>query len=378
MRKFFKRFLIVVLIFLAAIAGCIYFSGRTYLFTALTYWFANVDDYTIFKNNTVTTGNPQEWPVSEAYNKVQLPDSLRLELEKWQSLGLVVIHKDSLLYEQYWKGYSDSSWSGSFSVAKSIVSILIGTAIQDGLIESVLDPVGKYLPEWNEGEKANVRIKDLLTMSSGTNWNESYKNPLSVTTEAYYGTDLEKTIGRLKMVDKPGTKFIYKSGDTQILGFILTKVTGKSLAALAAEKLWHPLGAQHPALWSIDKVGGHEKAYCCFNTNARDFARIGQLMLDSGVWNGQRIIPEQYYLESIRPSYIPDEEQLDCDYYGYQWWIYPKVAGVFYARGILGQFIIVIPQKDMVIVRLGEKMGDIYRYHTPELVQELVQWGMNL
>lgn len=378
MLKFLKRLSISLLILIVLLVSAIFISGKTHLFTALTYWYANVDDYKIFKNNTVTTDIPQPWPVSEQLNQKKAPDSLIKKLETYQTNALVVIQNDSLLYEQYWNGYNDSSWSGSFSVAKSIVSILIGTAIQDGLIDSENDLVGKYLPDWSTGDRATVTIKDLLTMSSGTDWSESYSSPLSITTEAYYGTDLEKTMSRLKIVDKPGTKFIYKSGDTQILGFILNKVTGKSLAALAAEKLWKPLGAEYPALWSIDQQGGHEKAYCCFNSNAKDFARIGQLMLDSGMWKGQQILPREYYLASISPSNILDVDNEPCNYYGYQWWIYPKYPQIFYARGILGQFIIVIPEKDMVIVRLGENYGEIHSDHTPDLVQSLVEWGLNL
>ncbi len=378
MKRILIRSAVVILIFLALLAGAIAVSGRTYLFTALTYWFADVDDYKIFTNNTVTSGTTEEWPLSSGYNQDNLSPTLEATLNELQSLALVVIKSDSIVYEQYWKGYSDSSYSGSFSIAKSIVGLLVGAAIQDGLIESELDPVGKYLPEWAEGDRAAVRIVDLLTMSSGTNWNESYKNPLSVTTEAYYGTDLEKTIARLKIVDQPGTRYIYKSGDTQILGFLIEKVTDKSLSTYASEKLWHPLGARYAALWSTDHVGGHEKAYCCFNTNARDFARIGQLMLDSGEWKGNRIIPQDYYEKSITANNIPDEAGKPCNYYGYQWWIYPPRPQIFYARGILGQYIIVIPENDMVIVRLGEKKGPILQYQTPTEVEQLIEWGLRL
>jgi CubicO group peptidase (beta-lactamase class C family) len=152
------------------------------------------------------------------------------------------------------------------------------------------DPVGKYIPEFNEGEKAKVKIIHLLTMSSGSDWDESYSNPLSTTTELYYGSDVYKTATGVKIIKEPGTYHDYKSGDSQLLGLILEKVTGKSLSEYASEKLWKPLGAEHPAKWSTDKKNGHTKSYCCFNSNARDFARIGQLMLDSGKWKGSEII----------------------------------------------------------------------------------------
>src|SRR5690606_33587242 len=138
-----------------------------------------------------------------------------------------------LLHEQYWDGYSEESLSNSFSVAKSIVSILVGIALQEGALQSIDQPVGDYLPEFKEGAKANITIKHLLWMSSGLNWDESYGNPLSVTTEAYYGSDLKKVVRRLEAVEKPGQQFEYKSGDTQVLGFVLEAATGKSLADYA-------------------------------------------------------------------------------------------------------------------------------------------------
>ena len=138
-------------------------------------------------------------------------------------------------------------------MAKSITSILIGVALKEGKIKSLEEPVGNYLPEFKEGDKAAVRIIDVLTMSSGTDWNESYWNLFSVTSEIYYGTDAYATATSVKMKDKPGTVHSYKSGDTQLLGLILEKATGQSLSDYAAEKLWKPLGAEHPALWSTDK-----------------------------------------------------------------------------------------------------------------------------
>jgi CubicO group peptidase (beta-lactamase class C family) len=238
--------------------------------------------------------------------------------------------------------------------------------------------VGNYLPEFAAGEKATVKIIDLLTMSSGSNWDESYANPFSVTTQAYYGSDIYKVATGVKIIRPPGTLHSYKSGDTQLLGLIIEKATGKSLSAYAAEKLWHPMGAEHPALWSTDHTGGHEKAYCCFNSNVRDFARLGQLMLDSGRWKGHEIIPMDYYKASITPCKIPDETGQPCQYYGYQWWIIPSEQQIFYARGILGQYIVVIPSKKMVVVRLGKKRSPVRINGAPAEVDALIRWAKGL
>jgi CubicO group peptidase (beta-lactamase class C family) len=378
MKKFLRGFLYTILTILALFSLFAVVTGRTYLFKAVWYNFADIDDYKVFDNNTVTTGQPQAWNISANYNTATVPAKLKQLLDELSSVAVVVIKNDSLLFEQYWQGYSDSSLSASFSVAKSITSLLIGCALKDGNIKSLEEPVGTYIPAFKQGEKAKVRIVDLLTMSSGSDWDESYANPLSVTTELYYGGDVYKTATGVKIIDPPGTVHLYKSGDTQLLGLIVEKATGKSLSVYATEKLWKPLGAQHPALWSTDQTGGHEKAYCCFNSNARDFAKIGQLMLDSGRWKGAEIIPADYYLKSVSPCGLPDRYGNACDYYGYQWWIVPRSDGIFYARGILGQYIVVMPEQRMVIVRLGKKRSSRPVNGAPEEVDALIQWGKNL
>ena len=372
LRKLFIFIIAIVLVFTAFAL----ISGRTYLFKAVMYNFANIDDYEKFINHTVKSGIAKPWKVATNYNKTALPDSLAGLMEDLSSVGLLLIKNDSIQSEKYWDGYSDSSLSGSFSMAKSITSLLIGVAIKEGKIKSVQQPVSDFIPEFKVGEKARVKIIDLLTMSSGSDWDESYINPLSVTTALYYGSDVYKTATAVNIIHQPGTLHSYKSGDTKLLGLLLEKATGQTLSDYAAEKLWQPLGAQHPALWSVDHENGHEKAYCCFNSNTRDFARIGKLMLDSGKINGQALIDSQYYAQSIKACGIVDVKGKACDYYGWQWWIDPEHPEIFYARGILGQYIIVIPSRKVIIVRLGKKTS-LNRVHTvPKEVRYLINWGL--
>lgn len=377
MKKYNKRVIKYVIISLCIISILPLLIGKNYLYKAIRYNFADIDDYRIFDNRTVNTAKPEPWKFSSDYGSVQLPDSLEQYLTQLQSVGVALIQNRELVLEKYWDGYSDSSLSNSFSVAKSITGILTGAAIRDGYIRSVNDPAGKYLSSFAEGEKSKVTIKDLLTMSSGSNWNESYTNPLSETTELYYGRDVFATANRVKIIHTPGTLHEYKSGDTQLLGLIVEKATGKTLSEYAAEKLWKPLGAEHPALWSIDRPDGDEKAYCCFNTNARDFARIGQFMLDSGRINGIPVIDSVYFIQSVTPCLITDANNEPCNYYGYQWWILPDRQDIFYARGILGQYIICIPQRNMVIVRLGKKRDEKIN-EVPAEVYRLVNWAESL
>jgi CubicO group peptidase (beta-lactamase class C family) len=378
MKKFIRAIVFVLLLIIVVFSAYAVISGKTFLFEAVWYNFANIDDYKKFTNNTVVTGEAQPWDLHADYNKNPLPAELKKMLEDLETIAVVAIKNDSIIQEYYWDGYSDSSLSGSFSMAKSITSLLIGAAIKEGKIQSIEEPVGNYLPEFKTGDKAKVRIVDLLTMSSGSNWDESYANPLSVTTELYYGHNAYKVAAGVSIVHPPGTRHSYKSGDTQLLGLILEKATGKSLSAYASEKLWQPMGAEHAALWSTDRIGGSEKAYCCFNSNARDFARLGRLMLDSGRWKGNEIIPRDYYLQSIKPCMIPDDKGERCTYYGYQWWIVPSRPEIFYARGILGQYVIVIPSKKTVIVRLGKKRSEKRIDNAPAEVDALIRWGSGL
>lgn len=368
------RYIFIALILIAIFPLII---GKSYIYKAILYNFADIDDYKIFDNNTVAApANAIPWPHADDFTK-EIPDDLNTYLESIRSAALVVVQNGKIKVEKYWLDYNDSSIVNSFSMAKSVTSLLIGIAIKEGKISSVEDAVGKYLPEFATGEKAKLKIVHLLTMSSGSNWDESYANPLSVTTEAYYGSDLYRVATSVDIVKEPGSLFFYKSGDTQLLGLVLEKATGKSMSEYASEKLWKPLGAEHPALWSVDKAGGSEKAYCCFNSNARDFARLGQLMLDSGRINGKPVLDSAYFSASIKPCNIPNDSGQPANNYGYQWWLIPEDPGVFYARGILGQYIICIPEKNMVIVRLGEKRDEKVN-DIPLEVPRLIKWGKGL
>ena len=378
MQKLLKRVGFTLLTLLIILVASIFISGKTYLFKAAWYYTADVDDYKIFENNIVKNGPSQPWIRSANYNQIIYPDELDKKLTQYKTIAIAVIKNDSVLFEKYWPGYSDSSKTASFSVAKSITSLLVGAAIREGKIKSVDQLVGDYIPEFKEGLKAKLTIRHLLTMSSGSNWDESYSNPLSITTEAYYGKDLYKTATSVRITKEPGTYHHYQSGNTQLLGFIVEKATGKSLSDYASEKIWQPVGAEHPALWSIDRKGGHEKAYCCFNSNVRDFARLGQLMLDSGKWNGVAIIDPAYWKASITPCMIKDEYDQPANYYGYQWWILPERQDIFYAWGILGQYVVVIPSKKLVIVRLGEKSAGLRTPNSAEIVYWLTDWANEL
>lgn len=359
LKKIGKWFLIILVVLNIAIIV----SGKTYLYKGIgnTYLKGrsgpSINEYDIFDNREVKAGNGQEWVKAKNYNRITIPSEYEKPFSDMQTVAFVIIKNDSLVHEQYWDGFGADSRSNSFSMAKTFVSMLIGIAIDEGKIKSINQPVSDFLPEFKEGENAKLTINHLLTMSSGINFDEDYKSPFAYPAQAYYGNDLKKLTYKYKVTKEPGKTFEYLSGNTELLGFIIEKATGKTLSEYMSEKLWKPLGAKYTALWSLDHENGMEKAYCCFNSNAPDFARLGKLYLDSGKWNGKQLISMEYVMNSVKPADLIDTEGKQNDKYGYAWWLLPayKNHNIFYARGILGQYIICIPDKKMVIVRLGKK-----------------------
>lgn len=228
-------------------------TGQFYVYKALYYNFEDIDDWEIFPSRKVATENPEELPKHKYYNTQTLKSNYIKWLEDYHSVAFVAIKNDSVIHEKYWKEYGPASVSGSFSMAKSIVSILVGIAVDEGKIKSIDEPVSNYLEGYKEGNKAKLTIQNLLQMSAGFNWEESYANPFSYTTESYYGDDLAALANKLAVVTDPGKTFNYQSCNQIVLQQILEKATGKKLSDYLSEKLWKPLHANHDASWSTDK-----------------------------------------------------------------------------------------------------------------------------
>lgn len=450
-----RRFWIVVAV-LAVLSGVAVFLAmprHDYILPALRYRIPKIDHYPLFGRAVVAAGDPQPWPYAPGVASARIPDSAEAAFAALETTAYLVVKDGEIVLEQYWDGYADTLWSNSFSMAKSVVSLLVGCAIDDGYIQSVNQPVADFLPgAWTWRPEAGsrqravaeasasvgagscvgspvetlvgsdemnatidtaavpLRLRDLLTMSAGFRWNESSASLFSPTTQIYYGGDLEAILNRVRFKERPGLYFEYQSGVTQLLAMVLTRAVGRPLADYASEKLWRPLGAEEDAIWSTDGKGV-EKAFCCFNSNARDFARIGQLILQHGRWNGVPLVDSAYIRAAVTPAdylltydgtgeplprrngfgagisapVVSDPagsaaelaavepaasesgsgelhglaDQNHCTYYGYQFWI-AELRGhtMPYCRGILGQYIIVIPDENMVVVRLGRARSD--------------------
>ncbi len=358
--KFFKKLFVALLAVFLLLELLIYLTGYQYLNTLFKLTILqgktgpDINDINEFPSAVVQNGLSQPWPKSAYYGSLSPDSAEKIAIDSYKTTALLVIQNDSILYENYTDETGLAYLSNSFSMAKSIQSILIGIALKQKYIGSVNDPIRKYLPELDSTNFQQITIKHLLWMASGLDFNETYSSPFAWPAKAYYGTDVNETVLKPTVVAQPGTLFKYKGGDTQLLGMLLKKITGKTVAQFASEQLWSKIGSEFTAQWGTDLPNGMEKVSCCFYATAHDFARIGKLLLNQGNWNGIQLLDSSYVQEAVSPSLIKNSEGFPVDYYGYQWWLATfKNEKVFYARGILGQYVFCVPRHNLLIVRLG-------------------------
>lgn len=357
--KTIKKLLKFLAIFLLLIVAILYITDTDYLIKAVRtiylkgYSTAYLEDYKEFDNQTIEAGTPLPWSNHKNYNTAKATKVLEQINKDNGTIAYLIIKNDSIWFESYYDGFNENSQTNSFSMAKSYISGLMGKAIMDGYIKSLDQPVSDFIPQFGTGKGAKMTVGDLSSMASGTNWDEAYYSPLSITTRAYFDDDLEKVMLGLKVVDEPGKSFKYASGDTQILAMVIEKATGKKIYNYLTESFWKPLGCENPTLWQVDSKN-HDlvKAYCCIASNAKDFARFGKLYKDHGKWNGKQILDSAFVAKSIKPRFKNGLE------YGYGWWLKTtKDKHFFMMRGHLGQYVIVEPNDNVIIVRLGHSKG---------------------
>ena len=360
MRKIFKYFLVIFI----SLNLLIIISGRSWLYKAISITYLRghtssyINDFIYLPSKTIKSSKHQEWLISHKYNKSVLPDFIIPVNESMETVSFMVIINDSIRFEKYWHGYSSDTMSNSFSISKSWVSTLVGVAINEGKIRNVDQKVCDFLPDFCEGRNSELTIKNLLTMSSGLDWSEGYYNPIGQTSEAYFGNNLGDLIKNLTVIQTPGKVFKYNSSCTQLLTFIVEEATGETISEYASKKLWQPMGAKHPALWGTDIEDGDEKGFCCINSNARDLARLGKLYMNQGNWNGLQILDSNYIDKATSAANLLDRKGNKNTNYGYQFWLAERQGlSIYYSRGLWGQYVICIPEKDMIIVRLGRKFG---------------------
>ena len=291
-------------------------------------------------------------------------------LEKNRTQAFIVIHNDTILYENYFNGASRDSIVTSFSIAKSFASALIGIAVSEGYIHSVDDPITDYLPEIAERDPAfaNITIRNLLMMSSGIKYAEfPFVNGDDAKTY-YYPNLRQLVLEDTHIAGLPGEQFHYNNYHPLLLGMIIERATGTSVANYLQEKIWKPIGMEYPGSWSLDE-NGFEKMESGINARAIDFAKFGLLFLHNGDWNGTQVIPAEWVAESTQADSSFDYASYYYDdfifangqgYYKYVWWGIQRDEQNydFMALGNHGQFIYISPHKSLIILRFGESYGE--------------------
>ena len=337
-------------------------SGSGYIWRALSSTYlqghrtANIDDAHNFDQRVIAKGTSSPWPKAANYNQQTLSEAVLKHHLQFGTAAFLVAQHGQLVHEQYFAPYTAQSLTNSFSMAKTITTMQVGLAIQEGLISSFDAPITEQLKEYvNDTRGSKATVAQLSSMKSGHAWDENYYMPLNMTTELYYGKDAQALVLSHGFERDPGTEYEYSSGTTQVLGVflkraLLAKEPTLTVSQHLSRSLWAPLGMGSDALYTLDRKsedGGMERTYCCIFATAQDFGRIGQLLLQDGLWNGQQLLDKAFIERMRKPDLQP--------FYGHSLWMDWSYKHPFYLlQGHEGQYVIVVPSHDLVVVRTGQ------------------------
>ena len=380
-----NKTLLIAIFCLVIFSALVYLSPYRYLIKGISLTYlkgeksANYLDWKDFDLRKMQNNPDKIYKIpTKTYAKTNGLDKKLLDmLTNTNSGSYIVLKNDTIVSEHYFNGITDSSQTNSFSMAKTITTLLVQKAIQDKLIGSWDDKVIDYLP-WLKGEFAkDLTLRNLSTMTAGLDWDENYLSPFSVTAKAYYSNDVEAVMKTVAVTKKPGENFHYQSGTTQLLGFVLKKALDKSgkyksVSEFAQVNLWNKIGAEYPAFWSLDAENGKELTYCCFDATTRDFAKLGQLVLHHGksAW-GESIIDSTFLDLAQKPFKSAN--------YGHSFWI-GEVDGIKfpYFQGLKGQYIAIVQNKNAVIVRTGNGIDKSHGMPVFDCIKTYVSEGVKL
>ncbi len=380
-----NKTLLIAIFCLVIFSALVYLSPYRYLIKGISLTYlkgeksANYLDWKDFDLRKMQNNPDKIYKIpTKTYAKTNGLDKKLLDmLTNTNSGSYIVVKNDTIVSEHYFNGITDSSQTNSFSMAKTITTLLVQKAIQDKLIGSWDDKVIDYLP-WLKGEFAkDLTLRNLSTMTAGLDWDENYLSPFSVTAKAYYSNDVEAVMKTVAVTKKPGENFHYQSGTTQLLGFVLKKALDKSgkyksVSEFAQVNLWNKIGAEYPAFWSLDAENGKELTYCCFDATTRDFAKLGQLVLHHGksAW-GESIIDSTFLDLAQKPFKSAN--------YGHSFWI-GEVDGIKfpYFQGLKGQYIAIVKNENAVIVRTGNGIDKSHGMPVFDCIKTYVSEGVKL
>lgn len=318
---------------------------------------------------------PLSFPVSDAvafdrYRNAERGTALGETLQSTGTTAFVVLHRGRLVYEGYFNGSSRDSLQTSFSVAKSFTATLVGAAVEDGVLGGLDDPVTRYLPELADRDRRfdEIELRHLLTMTSGLSFRDG-SAPWDDPANTYHGTDLRTAAVTEPVIEgPPGELFHYNDWNVILLGMVLERATGSTVAEFAEGRLWQPMGAEGDGSWSLDRADdGLEKMFVGLNGQAIDFAKLGWLYLNHGRVGNEQVVSSDFVAEATSRDTSTDP----AANYQYLWWIDEDNPGAYYANGDHGQFIYVDPDAEVVITRNGDGPGGL---DWVRFLGELAQW----
>lgn len=301
----------------------------------------------VAKSHVIAAGGPV-YPLPKG-EPIEISVDVDAYMQEQRTAGLVIVQDGKVRLEKYGLDFDANGRWTSFSVAKSFTSTLAGAAIKDGYIKSLDDKVSDYLPDMKGSVYDDVSIRQLLTMTSGVRWNEDYEDKnsdVALFNEHQAEPGIDATVSYMRTLSReapPGEKWLYKTGETNLIGVLVSAAINRPLSDYLSEKIWAPFGMEQDASWLLSNTG-QEISGCCIQATTRDFARYGLFMLNGALIDGKPILPEGWVaqattaqVESVRPG----------KGYGYQWWTYDD--GSFAAQGIFGQGIFIDPKRKLVI-----------------------------
>lgn len=360
-----KKWIIGIPVVLAAVCGIFWLTADKDLRGLIThlptnrdvlFWsipqrdaaFRALDRMPILSKSRIISVGQKVYPLPEG-KPLDIGMDVDAYMKDQRTASLIILQDGKIRLEKYGLGFSTEGRWTSFSVAKSFTSTLVGAAIKDGYIKSIDNKVSDYIPDLKGSVYDDVTIKQLLTMTSGVKWNEDYADPKSdvaLFNEHKADPGVDVTVSYMRKLQReapPGTKWVYKTGETNLIGVLVSSATGKKLADYLSEKVWRPFGMERDASWLLGPTG-HEISGCCLQASTRDFARFGLFMLGGGVADGKPVLPDGWIAEATTKyadTYTPGLG------YGYQWWILDN--GAYAAQGIFGQGIFIDPRRKLVI-----------------------------
>ncbi len=377
----FKKKITFIILILFTVMPRIQFAQEIHIKNLLKCGLPKVDDYKCFGYYQISSSTvPYEIPLSKSYNRI-IPSQILYEAAKGLgTVSFLVIKDDTLVYENYLAGFERKSKVNSFSMAKTITSLLVGIAIDKGYITSLDDKVYKYLPQFSQGKDTLLTIRHLASMASGLNWSENFESPRSDVVKAYYGYPLDSLIAKTHVVKTPGKKWKYQCGNFILLGMIIEKASGMKLTDFTQKYLWEPLGANYSVYWGADTNSGIVKSFCCFYASPYDFALLGLLVLHKGNFNGKQIVPAWYIEQMMQPDHSINYKLLrKNDFYSLGLWTYPrKKYKAHYFAGTYGQYIFVLPEQNAVVVRNGRLPNQLDVYRLPPDVELYLKLGYDI